>query len=725
MIHGGAAARRARQAQDGLARGADHHRAGRYPEAARAYAEALQADPKSVDARALLGGVMLRLGRPAEAQTLLRGAVSLDPNHAVAQTNLGRALLAVARFEEAELCFLAALQVRQGLVEARLGLARARRARGDLAAAEAELRGVLGILERGAPSYAEAMALLGATLLDAERPAEAERALRDALQARPNDARLLRDLGGARLGLADPEGAAGLWADAAALDPTLDGLNSQRAELARTIGLRHLAAGEPAALEWLRASVRLDPDSHAARLGLCDTLFQTEFVTDSPPSAELERDLSLLLHAEGIDHQRLERAIRHLLGAVPGVASALDGGPLAVALAAHPLFAPWLTRTIVTHPKWWALIARIHGWLLTQKVAGEEVPVAALEALEIHAWNTEYAAGGDSAGVVERVSCEATHAEERRLGAELSSLGALVDATSLAVRDQYEAHPYPRLVGIHRREPCSFAAYVARAVGRSVALPPSPPRVLVAGGGTGQHPIGVASALADSDVVCIDLSTASLGRAARLAREGGSANIRFIQGDLLSLAGPAGVTLGVFGFIDCVGVLHHLADPLAGGRALVGRLAPGGVMRLSVYSERGRAEIVAAQSLVAEHGWLPTDEGLREARSALLGLPASHPAARVTASPDFYTQSGLRDLVFHACEHRYTPSQLADLVRKLGMEVLGLQHARPEGPRLYRERWPEDPSMATLERWDDLERVHPRLFSGMIHVWLRGQKAAV
>jgi SAM-dependent methyltransferase len=227
----------------------------------------------------------------------------------------------------------------------------------------------------------------------------------------------------------------------------------------------------------------------------------------------------------------------------------------------------------------------------------------------------------------------------------------------------------------------------------------------------------VAAAIAGAEVVTIDLSRASLARAARLARRHGIGNVRFVQGDLAGLGDDDG--LGRFDLVDCVGVLHHLADPVAGGRALVRKLAPGGLLRLGLYSERGRADVVAARALVAARGWEPTPAGLRAARAAILALPPDHPAAGLAASPDLYSQSGLRDLAFHPCEHRYTPLGVRALLDAVGLVAVGLQHARPEAARRYAARWPEDRAQADLARWDVLEAEHPRLFVGMIHVWAR------
>jgi SAM-dependent methyltransferase len=275
----------------------------------------------------------------------------------------------------------------------------------------------------------------------------------------------------------------------------------------------------------------------------------------------------------------------------------------------------------------------------------------------------------------------------------------------------YEANPYPRRVGVHRPAPVPLDHTLATVGLR--APPRRPLSVLVAGGGTGQHPLQTATRYAEVSVLAIDLSRASLGRAARVARSHGIDDVRFAQADLLALGGLD----ERFDVIESVGVLHHLGEPLAGWRVLRGLLADDGVMRIGLYAERGRADVVAARALVAEWGLPPTPEGLREARRRFLTLPAEHPARPITRSPDFPSLSGLRDLVFHVCEHRYTLPRLAAELDELGLTFAGFQHTLPEAAHRYRERWPDDPAQCDLARWDALEAEHPHLFRGMYVFW--------
>jgi len=72
-------------------------------------------------------------------------------------------------------------------------------------------------------------------------------------------------------------------------------------------------------------------------------------------------------------------------------------------------------------------------------------------------------------------------------------------------------------------------------------------------------------------------------------------NACVVQADLRSAPfGPM-----TFGFISCLGVLHHLDDPKTGFHRLAELLAPGGVLLLYVYSRPERAGFRAAALAVA------------------------------------------------------------------------------------------------------------------------------
>ena len=236
------------------------------------------------------------------------------------------------------------------------------------------------------------------------------------------------------------------------------------------------------------------------------------------------------------------------------------------------------------------------------------------------------------------------------------------------VREQYEAFPYPE------RDPDDERRRLARtwlddlpmvnhygfAGRRSFG---GDFRVLVAGGGTGDATIFLAEQLRDAkaEVVHLDFSQASTAIARRRAEVRGLANIRFVDASLLHL--PT-LGLGYFDYINCAGVLHHLADPDAGLRALLSVLAEDGVLGLMVYATYGRTGVYQMQALLRLIEGDEADARVRieDAKQVLSAAPRSNWFKR---GEDLHgdhraNDAGLHDLLLHAQDRSYGVGELYD-----------------------------------------------------------------
>ncbi len=302
--------------------------------------------------------------------------------------------------------------------------------------------------------------------------------------------------------------------------------------------------------------------------------------------------------------------------------------------------------------------------------------------------------------------------EERRLAASLATDLTTRDEVSSRVREMYEENPYPRWVMAQRPPSQPTALFIASMTRRNPANVGTPPRLLVAGCGTGQQAIHLAMTHPDAQVEAIDLSLASLAYGARMATRLGVSNVRFSQGDLLELS-PHG---DPYDLISCSGVLHHLREPLVGWRRLLTRLAPHGVMKIGLYSTMARTSITAAQAYVSSLGTEHTVEGVRSARSALLALPATHPAAGVRQFLDFFTLSGLRDLVMHVQERTYSVPELKADLEALNLQFLGFQLPQTIMAEFHRE-YSAPNGVTDLDAWHGFEQRHPSTFVAMYQFW--------
>lgn len=216
-------------------------------------------------------------------------------------------------------------------------------------------------------------------------------------------------------------------------------------------------------------------------------------------------------------------------------------------------------------------------------------------------------------------------------------------------------------------------------------------------------------------MTAVDLSPTSLAFAATKAETFGIADITFGLADILEL----GALDHRYDIIKSSGVLHHMDTPAEGLKVLSGCLAPNGIMRLALYSTRGRGAVAAARKWIAEEEIEDTVAGLREARVKLRALPVDHPARAVADTPEFFVLSGLHDLVFNVQEHRYTPKQLRSLLKDAGLRFLGFDHNDPSIPVLYADAFPDDPGQTNLDNWNSFEQNHPDTFAEMYQMWCR------
>ena len=308
--------------------------------------------------------------------------------------------------------------------------------------------------------------------------------------------------------------------------------------------------------------------------------------------------------------------------------------------------------------------------------------------------------------------------EEQALGASVDCLTSITDGVSEEVRAQYEQNPYPRWVKLpigDQSRPFNDELRRRLPYASFAPLPDdSAPEVLVAGCGTGAHSILVAQRIRGARVLAIDLSLGSIGYAIRKTQELGITNIEYAQADILNVGDIA----RTFDVIESGGVLHHLADPFTGWRALLSRLRPGGFMGLGLYSEVARRHVVKARELIAARGYASSYDEIRRFRQDLLAQEADADMQRLTTSTDFFSTSECRDLLFHVQEHRLTLDQIKSFLTEFGLDFLGFE-LDPRVRHQYRVRFTDDPSVTNLRNWARFEADNPATFAGMYQFWIQ------
>jgi SAM-dependent methyltransferase len=260
---------------------------------------------------------------------------------------------------------------------------------------------------------------------------------------------------------------------------------------------------------------------------------------------------------------------------------------------------------------------------------------------------------------------------------------------------QYEAHPYPA------RDPRdeakrlitgspSHLAEVNHYLFAGRRNPALRFRALVAGGGTGDATIMLAQQLSDAagsgpvtgEVVYLDISAAAREVAEARAAARGLANIRFVTGSLTDLPD---LGLGAFDYIDCCGVLHHLADPAAGLQSLTAVLAEGGGLGLMVYGALGRTGVYPLQEALGDLGaGLPLAERVDLARRLLDDLPATNWFRRNPFLGDHKrSDAELVDLLLHARDRAYRISELVELLAAAELAPVAFPEALRYDPTSY------------------------------------------
>jgi SAM-dependent methyltransferase len=189
--------------------------------------------------------------------------------------------------------------------------------------------------------------------------------------------------------------------------------------------------------------------------------------------------------------------------------------------------------------------------------------------------------------------------------------------------------------------------------------------ILVAGCGTWQA-ARYAICRDDARVTGIDVSATSIEHTQRLKEKYDLANLEIRQLPI-ERAGELGRQ---FDLIVSTGVLHHLADPDAGLRALQTVLAPGGAMYLMVYAPYGRTGVYMLQEYARRLGIGTSDQEIDDLVASLASLPSSHPLAAVLrGSRDARNPDALADALLNPRDRSYSVPQLFDFIERNGLTM--------------------------------------------------------
>ena len=252
-------------------------------------------------------------------------------------------------------------------------------------------------------------------------------------------------------------------------------------------------------------------------------------------------------------------------------------------------------------------------------------------------------------------------------------------AVSDAVASLYNTYPFPPEPFLDEAPPGynwrwywpTVHSFCAGALPASGAV-----RVLDAGCGTGVSTEYISHLNPEAEVLGIDLSERAIATATERCRRSGATNVQFRQ---LSIYDVDQIE-GEFDWINCVGVIHHMPDPLKGLQALASKLAPGGFIHLFVYAAIGRWEISLMQRAIAlVQGGQRGDyrDGVQVGRQIFATLPEGNrikQRERDRWAMENHRDECFADMYVHPQEVDYTLDSLFELIEASGLEFVGFSN---------------------------------------------------
>ena len=305
---------------------------------------------------------------------------------------------------------------------------------------------------------------------------------------------------------------------------------------------------------------------------------------------------------------------------------------------------------------------------------------------------------------------------EKKICKSINSISEIVDQVSIKVKEQYEENPYPRWENLGLSIEPRNIKDVINDSGLNLDLNrlsiSESPEILIAGCGTGQHAITTASKYKKSRILALDLSFKSLSYAKRKASELNINNIDFVQGDILDLE-----TIDrKFDIIETVGVLHHMDNPFKGWKILTSCLNNDSLMLVGLYSEKAREYITQIKNKINELKIQSDYKNIIKFRKDLIENN-NDKWGHIKLSPDFYTVSGVRDLLFHVQEHKFSIRKIKEHLDKLGLVFLGFEDQLVKNK--FKDNYTNKDDLYNLDKWEIYEKSNPRIFAGMYQFWCK------
>lgn len=674
----------------------EHYRADRLTEAEKLAVSLTKHFPGHPFAWMILGVVFQQTGRPRESLMPLQKAVTLSPHDADIHTNLGNTFLELGKLDQAEASHRRAITLNPDLAVAHYNLGNVLSESGRLRMAQASYEKAITLK----PDFAAAYSNLGNTLVQHGELMEAISAHSQAIKLSPDSIDFLANLGSALNGMV-------FTAPNRKLYPNL-------LKLLTTENIVRPADITASILSLLKHDpliTRLLTDQQALK-DFTGVINAIEILDKFPVLHHLMR-LSALTD---LDFEELFRAMRKTLlvnvdknNATPVLINFLS------TLSLHCFINEYIYSQTDEEAR---LIKQLESKIAKAVLLRQQPELCELLCLASYHPLIQYDWSRNPHLLDQEPEIQLRQIDEplaeRVIAQQIPALGEISHDISQKVREQYEQNPYPRWIrtkvaskGRPVGKVCDELKLSLHHDGIKEVLNPE---ILIAGCGTGQHSISTASRFSNCNVTAVDLSLASLAYAKRKTIELGIDNIIYLQSDILALH----QLKKEFDVVECCGVLHHMEDPMDGWRVLTDLLKRGGLMKVALYSELARRNIVKARKTIELSTVRATEAEIIEFRRAV-GNSSNEDYRQIAKFGDFFSLSGARDLLFNVQEHRFSISQIQECISQLGLKFCGFEdrHAITS----FRQFFDDDSDAYDLNLWDQLEHQKPDIFAGMYQFW--------
>ena len=142
-------------------------------------------------------------------------------------------------------------------------------------------------------------------------------------------------------------------------------------------------------------------------------------------------------------------------------------------------------------------------------------------------------------------------------------------------------------------------------------------------------------------------------------------------------------------------------------------------MKIGLYSETARQDIINGHSLIAEKGYTTSAEDIRRCRQDFITMvqDGNPTMAKICNYRDFFSLSECRDALFHVQEHRFTLPQIEEALKSLHLKFLGFEMRDQRARKRFKEFHPNSNALTSLSLWHKFELGNPDTFGSMYQFW--------